>query len=138
AGRPGVRQGVVVHEVLAGVHADDAGHPLGARCVDRADVGVGVRAAKDGRVDHARQLDVVDVVALAPDEARVFLSLDGSSEDIDSHLDRLPQPAAPAEALVPVSLAAVAVAPRLAVAPRSAVAPSCFIGPAYRMPETMF
>ena len=40
------------------------------------DLGVGVRAAHDVEVEHARQLDVVDVVALAAHEARVFLAPD--------------------------------------------------------------
>ena len=45
------------------------GAPGGRGRVDRADVGVRVRAAQDGDVGHPGQLDVVEVAALAGDEA---------------------------------------------------------------------
>ena len=45
-----------------------------ARRVDRDDPGVGVRAAQDRAVQHARQVHVVDVGALAADEPHVLLA----------------------------------------------------------------
>jgi hypothetical protein len=42
---------------------------------------VGVRAAQQRAVDHPRQLDVVEVVALAADEARVLLALEAAEAD---------------------------------------------------------
>ena len=62
--------------------ATTPGIAFGRRRVDRADVGVGVRAAQDGEVGHPGQLDVVEVAALAGDEARVLDPLDGGAEDV--------------------------------------------------------
>src|SRR6185436_256890 len=72
--RPGHRQRVV-WDVRADEDSMDAGHRLGRARVDRADVRVRVRAAKDGQVGHRLQLDVVEVAALAGDEARVLCPL---------------------------------------------------------------
>ena len=47
---------------------------LGRGGIDRLDVGVGDRAAQDRAVQHARHVHVVDVVALATQEASVFLA----------------------------------------------------------------
>jgi hypothetical protein len=47
---------------------------LGLGGVDRHDPRVRVRAAQDRAVEHAGQLDVVDVVAVAADEAHVLLA----------------------------------------------------------------
>jgi hypothetical protein len=41
---------------------------------------VGERAPQDRHVQHARQLDVLDVVAAADDEARIFLALDAAAQ----------------------------------------------------------
>ena len=49
----------------------DARQRLGGRGVDGEDLRVRVRAAQDRAVQHAGQVDVIDVVALAPDEALV-------------------------------------------------------------------
>ena len=57
---------------LAGQHHPHTGDVPGLAGVDRADPGVRHRAAQDLHVQHARQLDVVDVVALAPDEPVVL------------------------------------------------------------------
>ena len=68
-------------QVLGG---DDGGHTrMGERPagVDRNDARVRVRAAQDGAVHHARQPDVVQVVALAADEARVLLALEAPEAD---------------------------------------------------------
>ena len=84
-GRPGHRHRVV-RDVGADEHGDDARHRLGRGRVDRADVGVRVRAAQDGHVGHRRELDVVDVVAGAGDEARVLDPLDARPEDVGDGL----------------------------------------------------
>jgi hypothetical protein len=55
-----------------GGHARQCQRPGG---VDRVDLGVGERAAKDRPVQHSRQADVVQVGALAADEAGVLLAL---------------------------------------------------------------
>ena len=68
-------------QVLGG---DDGGH-VGmrqrARGVDRDDPGVRVGAAQQRAVDHTRQLDVVQVRALAADEPRVLLALQPAEAD---------------------------------------------------------
>src|SRR5262249_32619571 len=51
------------------------------RGVDRDDPGVRMRATQHGPVEHAGQDDVVEVGALAPDEARVLLALHGAVAD---------------------------------------------------------
>ena len=63
--------------------------------VDRADVGVGVRAPEDRHVGHRLELDVVDEAAPAGDEALVLDALDALAEHVGGHLAP-PQPAAPA------------------------------------------
>ena len=84
AGRPGHRQRVV-RDVGPDEDGHHAGHRLGGGRVDRADVGVRVGAAKDRQVGHRRQLDVVEIVAVAGDEARILDPLDRVAEDVDSH-----------------------------------------------------
>ena len=81
AGRPGHRQRVV-RDVGADEDRDHARHRLGGARVDRADVGVRVRAAQDGHVGHRLELDVVEVAAFAGDEARVLGPLDGLADDV--------------------------------------------------------
>ena len=56
-------------------HGEDAGHRGGLGRVDLLDAGVGVRRAGEVAVEHAGQLQVVDVVALALDEADVLDAL---------------------------------------------------------------
>ncbi len=68
------------------ITATTPGHRLGGAGVDRANVGVGVRAAEDGEVRHAGQLDVVEVAALAGDEARVLDPLDRCAQDVGGHV----------------------------------------------------
>src|SRR4029077_17528340 len=63
--------------------------------LDRKDLGVAVRAPHKGRVEQARQLDVVDVAAFAAEKARVFRAANGGSEVLGAHGDARPyQPAA--------------------------------------------
>ena len=69
--------------LLERLPGDDRGHSgNGGRrlLVDLRDLRVGVRAPRDVEVEHLRQDDVVDVVALAAQEAGVFLAEDGVSE----------------------------------------------------------
>jgi hypothetical protein len=58
----------------------DAGQPAGGAGVDADDARVGVRAANDGGVQHARHPHVVEIPAAAGDEAEVFLAPDRSAE----------------------------------------------------------
>ena len=62
-------------EILAGDHGLDAGHLHRLADVDVLDLGVRVRAAHQRQVEHARKREVVDVVALALNEARILLAL---------------------------------------------------------------
>ena len=62
-------------QVLGGEHRAHARQRLGLRDVDRLDARVAVLAAHEVAEQHARQLQVVDVVALALDEADVLLAL---------------------------------------------------------------
>ena len=68
-------------EVLGGDDRGDVGVRERPRRVDRDDARVRVRAAQDGAVHHARQPDVVQVGALAADEARVLLALQAAEAD---------------------------------------------------------
>ena len=68
-------------EVLGGDDRGDVRVRQRPGGVDRDDLRVGVRAAQQRAVDHARQLDVVEVVALAADEARVLLALEAAEAD---------------------------------------------------------
>ena len=66
---------VVLGEVLAGDDGEHARNGQRLRGIDLHDLGVGVGAAHDVEIQHARKLEVVDVGALAPDEAGVLLAL---------------------------------------------------------------
>ncbi len=70
-------------QVVGGEHRVHAGQRQGALLVDGLDAGVGVGAAHDVHEQHAGHLDVVDVVALALDEARVFLALAGAADALE-------------------------------------------------------
>ena len=62
-------------EILGGEDREDARHGLGLGRVDLHDAGVGVARAMEVAVQHAGQLDVVDVVAAALREAHVLDAL---------------------------------------------------------------
>ena len=62
-------------EVLGGEHREHARHGLGLGGVDLHDAGVGMARAMEVAVHHARQLDVVDVIAFALGEAHVLDAL---------------------------------------------------------------
>ena len=61
-------------QIGAGHHGLDLRMCLRRRDIDAVDLRVGVRRTQDRQVQHAAQIDVVDVVAAAPDEARVLLA----------------------------------------------------------------
>ena len=71
---------VVRGHQLAGDDGDHTRQRCSRRRVDRRDARMRVRAAQDLHVQHPRQDDVVDVVALAADEAGILLALDGVAE----------------------------------------------------------
>ena len=71
---------VVLGQQLAGDHRHHPGQGGGGRGVDRVDPGVGHRAAQDRHVQHPGQVDVVDVVAPALEEAVVLLALDAPAQ----------------------------------------------------------
>ena len=60
---------------LGGDHRQHARHLQRLFRVDRFDAGMGVRRADEVAVQHARQLDVVDIIALALREAGVLDAL---------------------------------------------------------------
>ncbi len=60
---------------LGGYHGDDAGHRRSFGGVDLLDAGVGVRRTIEIAIEHAGQLQVVDIIALALHEADVFDAL---------------------------------------------------------------
>ena len=62
-------------ERLGGDHRDDAGYCGGLGRIDLFDAGVGVRRAVEVAIEHARQLQIVDVVAFTLDEADVLDAL---------------------------------------------------------------
>jgi hypothetical protein len=68
-------------EVLGGDDGRDVGVRERRRGVDRDDLRVRVRAAQHLPVEHPRQLDVVQVGALAADEAGVLLALEPAEAD---------------------------------------------------------
>ncbi len=83
-GRHPVETGLL--EVCAGDDRQDARDLERLGRVDALDRGVGVRAADDVEPELARQVDVVDVLALAADHPRVFLALDRVAHA--THLER--------------------------------------------------
>ncbi len=68
-------------EVLGGDDGGDVRMRERLRGVDREDARVRVRATEHGAVDHPRKPDVVEVRALAADEARVLLPLQPTEAD---------------------------------------------------------
>ena len=90
AGREGARERVDrIAQIGAGDHVDHAGEGPRRGSVDVVDAGVGVGAAQDGHVRHAGELDVVEVLAVACDQARVFLALDARADELWRHTRRL-------------------------------------------------
>jgi hypothetical protein len=71
--------------VVAGVDRDDARRVLRRGRIDLVDRCVRMRRAQKMRLSLARTIDVVDVAALAGDEAVVFLALDGGANAGRTH-----------------------------------------------------
>jgi hypothetical protein len=71
---------------LAGQHQVHAGNVPGLAGIDRLDPGVGQRTAQYLHVQHARQHDVVGVVALAANEPAVLDALTAGAEPADLDL----------------------------------------------------
>src|SRR6266496_4237897 len=61
---------------------DDSGELARSCGVDRAELGVRVDAAKNARVDHARQPEVVDVRRAPGDQPRIFTPLDTGTDQL--------------------------------------------------------
>ena len=79
--RPRARQAALLGgEVGAGEGGDHAGLVERAADVDPGDLRVRVRAAQEGHVQHAGQLDVVGPVGLAGDQLGVFLAQPGPAD----------------------------------------------------------
>ena len=76
--------GRALGQIARGEHGDDAGQPSRAARVDRANAGVGVRAAHDGGVEHALDADVVHVAA-APGEKTTILGATDAGADGGGH-----------------------------------------------------
>jgi hypothetical protein len=94
---------LVAFQVLAGDNGGDTRDLQRLGSVDRLDRRVGVGTPDDVEPELPRQVDVLDVLALAADEARVLLALDGMAHAPDFGAGaelgfgghrRLPQPAA--------------------------------------------
>src|SRR5690606_39577721 len=66
-------------------YGGDARHRSGARDVDSLQHGMGVRRTHEDGIELARAADVVDVGALAGDEAVVFLAPDGGADPLVRH-----------------------------------------------------
>ncbi len=64
-----------VAEIVAGNDQFDAGHGFGFAAVDGNNFRVRVRAALKREIEHARQLNIVGVAALAGNQRRIFDSL---------------------------------------------------------------
>ena len=67
-------------QVVCRQHRDHSGHRLGRLGIDRLYSGVRIGAAHEIPEHLARQLDVIDVVAPALDEADVLLALSGAAD----------------------------------------------------------
>ena len=79
----GIQARLCWREQLAGDDGDDALDRLGPRRVDRGDARVRERAAQELQVEHLREHDVVEVLPLAADEARVLEARDGVADAAD-------------------------------------------------------
>ena len=111
-GHPG-EAGLV--QVLAGDHRDNPGNRQRRFFADRADPGMGIRAAHDAHVEHARKHDVVQIPPGALDEARVFLALDALAQGSlsDRHQSLPPRVFGSAAAATPsAAVAAAGTSPR--------------------------
>ena len=85
----GQRRHVVQVQGLQVVGGEDGVHArqrLGLADVDALDPGVAVGAADEVAMQHPRQADIVDIVALALDQAGVLLALSGAADAAQGRL----------------------------------------------------
>ena len=86
-----MRAGELALEIARGVDADDAGRLACVRDVDALDARVSDGAAHERCIRGALASEVVDVVAVARDEPRIFATMDlGPNELGDRHVSSLP------------------------------------------------
>ncbi len=71
-----------LRQIARGVDRHDPGHGARGGGVDRAHPRVGVRAPHEGRVQHAGEVEILDVAAAAGDEALIFLAAQRRAERI--------------------------------------------------------
>ena len=81
-GRANGHRAEVVGQLRPGDDELDAVHGGSGARIDPRDDAVGDVAALEGEVQHARQLDVIDVGGLALDEARVLAALDALADEL--------------------------------------------------------
>jgi len=79
---PRARQRRQVLEVLSGEDGDDTRSGGGLRRVDALDPGMRVRGAEDRHLGHPRQLEIVEVLRGAGDQARVLDTPDGLADEL--------------------------------------------------------
>ena len=72
-------------QIRMGQHGHDAGQGQRRALVDALDQRMGVGAAHEGGVQHARQLHVIHIAALAGEQGRVFLAQNAGAEKSHSH-----------------------------------------------------
>ncbi len=89
-------------DLLTGKCADHTGQRLGFGNINAGDFRMRVRRAHEHEVQHAEQLDVVDKLPLAADQARVFLALDGLADPISGLIMRCGRHAFPGPGLKPL------------------------------------
>ena len=82
---------IVGGEVGAGEDGDDARHRGSRRGIDRLEVGMGVMRAQEHAEGHVPELHVGDVVALAGEEALVFLAEDRRADACLARHARVPR-----------------------------------------------
>jgi hypothetical protein len=69
-------------QIVGDEDRDDARHRERLGLVDRLDARMGIGTAHDRAEQHARQLDVVDIRALAADEAGILLAQSGDAQSL--------------------------------------------------------
>jgi hypothetical protein len=72
-------------QVSVGEHRVHAGQSQRRALVDATDRGVRVGAAQHHGMEHAREVDIVDIAAAAGEQVRVFLALDACAEPFRAH-----------------------------------------------------
>ena len=72
-------------QIVGGEHRVHAGHRERRDGVDRADPGMGVRAAHEAGVQRAGKLDVVDEAAAPGEQRRIFEARDAGAEMFRAH-----------------------------------------------------